>query len=48
MGREAVGEWEEARHVPGMGAEEVDAKRCLLSGWPPGSPDRSALHPGLP
>lgn len=25
LGREAVGEREEARHIPGVGAEEVDA-----------------------
>lgn len=30
-GREAVGEQEEVRHLPGMGAEEVDAKSSLLS-----------------
>lgn len=43
LGREAVGEREEARHIPGVGAEEVDAKSSLLSGRPPSSCDHSPL-----
>lgn len=44
LGREAVGEWEEARHSPGVGAEEVDTKSSLLTGCSPGNPKHSPLH----
>lgn len=39
-----AGRREEVRYIPGVGAEEVDAKSSQLSGWSPGHPDHDPLH----
>ena len=44
VGAGAGGGGKDVRFISGVGAEEVDAKSSLLSGWSPGNLDHGPLH----